>query len=80
MPLRNSECTRVNLDASSASLAAYASRPTLVARYAPLPATTKLPESTGEPTVLSMGSASPVSSDSSTSRAASSMTSPSTTI
>ena len=32
IPLRSSDFTRVNLLASSASLAAYASRPTLVAR------------------------------------------------
>ncbi|CFR97761.1 Uncharacterised protein [Mycobacterium tuberculosis] len=32
MPLRNSDFTRVNLLASAASLAAYASLPTLVAR------------------------------------------------
>ena len=80
MPLRSSEFTNVNLLASSASLAAYASRPTLVARYAPPPATTKLPDITASPTSFAMGSASPVSSDSSTSRWASSTTTPSTTI
>ena len=52
MPLRSSECTRVNLLASSASLAAYASPPTLVARYAPLPAATKLPDNTCWPLAL----------------------------
>jgi hypothetical protein len=80
MPLRSSDFTSVNLLASSASLVAYASRPTLVARYAPLPATTKLPDFTSSPTSLSIGSASPVSSDSSTSRLSSSTRSPSTTI
>ncbi len=47
MPERSSEWTSVNRDASSASWAAYASRPTLVARNAPPPATTKLPDMTG---------------------------------
>lgn len=49
MPLRSSEWTSVNREASSASWAAYASRPTRVARNAPPPATTKLPDITGSP-------------------------------
>lgn len=79
MPLRSSEWTSVKRDASSASWAAYASRPTLVAVNAPPPATTKLPDITGSPGRLSTGSASPVSSDSSISRLSASATVPSTT-
>ena len=45
-----------------------------------MPATTKLPDITASPTSLAIGSASPVSSDSSTSRLSSSTISPSTTI
>ncbi|SCG09319.1 hypothetical protein GA0115255_125222 [Streptomyces sp. Ncost-T6T-2b] len=79
MPLRSSEWTSVKRDASSASCAAYASRPTFVAVNAPPPATTKLPDITGSPVRLSTGSASPVSSDSSISRLSASATTPSTT-
>lgn len=68
MPLRSSEWTSVKRDASSASWAAYASRPTFVAVNAPPPATTKLPDMTSSPGCLRTGSASPVSSDSSISR------------
>lgn len=78
MPVRSSEWTRVKRDASSASWAAYASRPTLVAVNAPPPATTKLPDITFSPGFLTTGSASPVSSDSSISRPSLSRTSPST--
>ena len=78
MPLRSSDLTRVNRLASSASCAAYASRPTLVAVKAPAPATTKLPDIIGSPGCLSTGSGSPVSSDSSTSSPSASLTSPST--
>ncbi len=80
IPPRSSDFTSVNLLASSASFAAYASRPTLVARYAPLPATTKLPDITVSPACFAIESASPVSRDSSTSRLLSSTMSPSTTI
>ena len=52
MPLRSSEWTRVKRLASSASWAAYASRPTLVAVNAPPPATTKLPDITWSPGCL----------------------------
>lgn len=79
MPLRSSEWTSVKRDASSASCAAYASRPTRVAVNAPPPATTKLPDITGSPGFLCTGSASPVSSDSSISRPSASTVSPSTT-
>lgn len=80
MPLRSSEWTRVKRLASSASWAAYACRPTLVAVKAPPPATTKLPDIIRSPGFLRTGSASPVSSDSSTSRPSLSSTSPSTMI
>lgn len=60
IPLRSSEWTSVNRDASSASCAAYASRPTFVAVNAPPPATTKLPDITASPACLTTGSASPV--------------------
>ncbi len=78
MPVRSSDLTRVNRLASSASCAAYASRPTLVATNAPAPATTKLPDITASPGCLSTGSGSPVSSDSSISRPSASVTRPST--
>ena len=58
MPPRSSESTSVKRDASAASCAAYASRPTLVAVKAPPPATTKLPDITSSPGRLSTGSAS----------------------
>ncbi|OAH12126.1 hypothetical protein STSP_45870 [Streptomyces jeddahensis] len=80
MPVRSSEWTSVKREASSASCAAYASRPTLVAVNAPPPATTKLPDITGSPGFLTTGSASPVSSDSSISSPSASATAPSTTI
>lgn len=80
MPERSSEWTRVKRLASSASWAAYASRPTFVAVNAPPPATTKLPDITWSPGCLTTGSASPVSSDSSISRPSVSTHSPSTTI
>ncbi len=51
----------------------------VVARYAPAPVTTKLPDITMSSMCFRTGSASPVSSDSSTSNPASSMTVPSTT-
>lgn len=79
MPERSSEWTSVKREASSASCAAYASRPTLVAVNAPPPATTKLPDIILSPRFFTTGSASPVSSDSSTSRLSASATSPSTT-
>ncbi|CAM5530079.1 hypothetical protein SFUMM280S_06978 [Streptomyces fumanus] len=79
IPERSSEWTRVNRDASSANCAAYASRPTLTARYAPPPATTKLPDITWSPGRLTTGSASPVSSDSSISSPSASTHTPSTT-
>ena len=52
MPLRSSEWTSVKRDASSASCAAYAARPTRVAVKAPLPATTKLPDMIRSPGLL----------------------------
>ncbi len=79
MPVRSSEWTSVKRDASSASCAAYASRPTLVAVNAPPPATTKEPDITLSPGFFSTGSASPVSSDSSISSPSASRISPSTT-
>lgn len=80
MPLRSSELTRLKRRASSASCEAYASLPTRVAVNVPEPATTKLPDITGSPGCLTTGSASPVSSDSSTSRLSPEVTVPSTTI
>lgn len=78
MPLRSSDFTSVNRLASSASCAAYASRPTLVAVKVPAPATTKLPDITWSPGCLRTESGSPVSRDSSISRPSASVTSPST--
>ncbi|CAM5717218.1 hypothetical protein SALBM135S_05868 [Streptomyces alboniger] len=80
MPERSSEWTRVKREASSASCAAYASRPTLVAVNAPPPATTNEPDIILSPGFLTTGSASPVRSDSSTSRLSASTVSPSTGI
>jgi len=68
MPVCSSDFTSENLLASAVSWAAKDSAPTRVARKAPTPATTKLPDITSEPASFSMGSDSPVSSDSSTSR------------
>lgn len=79
MPERSSDWTSVKREASSASCAAYASRPTLVARKAPPPATTKLPDMTWSPGCLTTGSASPVSRDSSISSPSASTHTPSTT-
>ena len=77
MPSINSERVRVKRRASSASLRAYASAPTRVTCTAPEPATTKLPERTSAPGVLSTGSDSPVRSDSSISRPEVACTTPS---
>ena len=79
-PSRSSDFTRVKRRASALSLKAYDSVPTAVACMLPLPAATKLPDSTASPAALSRGSASPVSSDSSTSRPTAATTSPSTLI
>ncbi len=68
VPDTSSEPVRVNLRASVASLTAYASAPTAVARNRPLPATTIEPERSWASPVLATGSDSPVSRDSSTSR------------
>ena len=65
MPSISSERVSWNRRASVASLAAYESAPTRVAWKRPEPATTKLPERTSSPTLLLIGSLSPVSSDSS---------------
>ena len=70
MPVRSSDRTRVNLLASSASLAAYASRPDLGGAVGAAAGDDEAAGQHLSPACLAIGSASPVSSDSSTSRSA----------
>ncbi len=77
---RSSERVRLNLLASSAIFEAYESCPTRSARTTPDPATTNEPDSTSDSIGLSTGSASPVRSDSSSSRPLESRTIESTSI
>ena len=76
---RNSEFVRWNFFACSVSPDAKESRPTRVAWYSPLPATTKEPDIASWPGSLSTGSASPVSRLSSISRPSATSSTPSTT-
>ena len=77
MPATSSECVTVNRRASVASFRAYASSPTAVAWKRPWPATTIAPDSIWSPGTLRIGSDSPVSSDSSSSRPSDERTTPS---
>ena len=76
-PSTSSDFVTVNRRASCAILRAYESAPTAVTCIRPAPATTKLPDSAGSSGCFTIGSASPVSSDSSSSSPFDSVTTPS---
>ena len=75
MPPRSSLRTSENCFASAVMRAAYESPPTRMTRASPLPATTVEPDMSSRPGPEATGSASPVSSDSSTSSPCASSTS-----
>ena len=68
VPVWSSEWIKLKRRAWASRDDAYAASPTPVARTLPVPATTKLPESTGSPVFFVTGSASPLRRDSSISR------------
>ncbi len=80
MPDRSSERVNANRRPSTAKRRPYAFSPTTSAVWRPVPATTHDPENSVSPGSFATGSASPVRSDSSTSKPSDCSTGPSTTI